>query len=84
MLRITGDTDQLTVGSTLMLTCSLNPPVGGISFQWTSGGSIISNSSVLQLTVTPQLNGTEHTCTVSSDNLMGIVSSQSVTVTVKG
>ena len=83
MLQITGDTDQLTVGSTLMLTCSLNPMVSGNTFQWTSGGSVISNSSVLQLTVTPELNGTEYTCSASSDNLMGIVSG-SVTVTVRG
>ena len=84
VLQITGNTNQLTVGSTLMLTCSLNPSVAGNSFQWTTtGGAIISNSSVLQLTVTPELNGTEYTCTASSDNLMG-TPSRSVIVTVRG
>ena len=84
VLQITGNTNQLTVGSTLMLTCSLNPSVAGNSFQWTTtGGAIISNSSVLELTVTPELNITEYTCTASSDNLMG-TPSRSVTVTVRG
>ena len=85
MLQITGDTTQLTVGSILMLTCSLEPSVAGNSFQWTSGGAIISNSSVLQLTVTPELNGTEYTCTASSDNLMGSPSrSVIITVSLRG
>ena len=85
MLQITGNTNQLTVGSTLMLTCSLNPSVAGNSFQWTTinGGVIISNSSLLQLTVTPEMNGTEYTCTASSDNLMDSPS-RSVIVTVRG
>ena len=84
VLQITGNTNQLTVGSTLMLTCSLNPSVAGNSFQWTTtGGAIISTSSVLQLTVTPELNGTEYTCTASSDNLVE-TPSRSVTVTVTG
>ena len=84
-LKITGDYDQLTVGSELMLNCSLNTPLTGSTFQWTdNSGSVVSNSAVLQHgPVTPTLNGTVYTCTVSSGEFMS-TASQSITVTVKG
>ena len=82
-LQITGDYNQLTVGSELMLTCLLNPSLTDSTFQWTdNSGSVVSNDAILQqVPVTPTLNGTVHTCTVSSGELM---SSQSITVTVRG
>ena len=85
VIQITGDYDQLTVGSDLQLTCALNPTVAGSTFQWTdSSGSVVSTSSSLQQgPVTPALNGTVYTCTVSSVNLIS-GGSRSVTVTVRG
>ena len=84
-LQIAGGYDQLTVGSELMLNCSLNPPVADSTFQWTdNSGSVVSNSAVLQhRPVTPTLNGTVYTCTVSSGEFMS-TGSQSITITVRG
>ena len=84
-LQITGDYDQLTVGSDLMLTCSLNQTVSGSSFQWTTNsGSVVSNSSILQQgPVSTAMNGAMYTCSVSSENLIS-GGSTSVTVTVRG
>ena len=84
-LQITGDYDQLTVGSDLMLTCSLNQTVAGSLFRWTTNsGTVLSNSSILQQgPVTTAMNGTVYTCSVSSENLVS-GGSTSVTVTVSG
>ena len=84
-LQITGEYDQLTVGSDLMLTCSLNQTVAGSLFRWTTNsGSVLSNSSILQQgPVTTAMNGTVYTCSVSSENLVS-GGSTSVTVTVSG
>ena len=81
-LQITGDYDQLTVGSELLLNCSLCPPVTGSTFQWIhNNGSVAINSAIVQQgPVTPTLNGTMYTCTVLSGELM---SSRSIIVTVK-
>ena len=85
VLQITGDFDQLTVGSELMLNCSLNLSLTGSTFQWTNNsGSVVSNSAVLQQgPVTPTLNGAMYTCTVSSEEFMS-TASQSIIVTVRG
>ena len=82
---ITGDNEQLTIGSDLLLNCTLDPIISGSTFQWTdSSGSVVSNSSSLQQgPVTPALNGTVYTCNVSSVNLMS-GGSRSVVVTVRG
>ena len=85
-LKITGDYDHLTVGSDLMLICSLNQTVfGDSSFQWTTNsGTVLSNSSILQQgPVSTAMNGTMYTCSVSSENLIS-GGSTSVTVTVRG
>ena len=84
-LQITGEYDQLTVGSDLMLTCSLNQTVAGSSFRWTTNSeTVLSNSSMLQQgPVSTAMNGTVYTCSVSSENLVS-GGSTSVTVTVSG
>ena len=85
VIVISGDYENLRIGSSAMIYCTAPTLSNSITISWLSqDGSVVSSSGVLALQpVNYSISGSVFTCSVTSPQLT-IAVNQSVTVTIQG